>query len=323
MAQRTLGLLASYLAVEHRHHLIPAEANPLLESQVYRIVRHGMPNAIPGSESVSNSTPQPSDQDTQPSAPGTPPSKLSSCFSPTVYWLQLAGWLMLACLLLPLAEGCDGKVVSSYSTLSRTAQQNDDYGFVVLGCFGWIQFNLGIWAIVWMLVALTRRLTIARLLLRIQVAAIGLGLAAWLVLLATNATLREILEVIFGFGPVVILAGLWIRSAHRTQDWYLLWSRVQHLWLLLAWFLVQLQCIIVRRVLWGYFVFLAVMALSVVAIEIARHRLVHDLLDSTAPLGKPRFSLRSSFAWITGLALFIAYYQQLGIFLGWVEKQFQ
>jgi hypothetical protein len=264
--------------------------------------------------------------DAEPSSPAQPrqenqPSAVKRCFSPTVGWLQLAGWLMLGSLTLPLAEGCDGKVVSTYSTFFRSASTDSIASLGIAGSVMWIQCNLWLWSVVWMLVGVTRQVTIARALLRVQIGATLLALLAWILWLVATESPRELLQAFFGLGPVIVLAGWWLRSAHRRKDWPQLWSRVQHIWLLLAWLWVQIQCILVRKLLWGYFAFLIAMAFGVVAIEIARHRWQHDLLDSTAPVGRPQFSLRRTFAWVTGLALFIAYYQQIEILLGWLEER--
>jgi hypothetical protein len=56
----------------------------------------------------------------------------------------------------------------------------------------------------------------------------------------------------------------------------------------------------------------------VVAVELARLRMVHDLWDASHRVERPQFTLRSAFLWITFVPLVIGYYQAIGPFVSWL-----
>jgi hypothetical protein len=270
---------------------------------------------------MSDSNSGQSNFETQEAKLAEPSNVLKRCLSPTVGWTQLAGWLLLGSMLLPLAEGCDGKNISTASGIQRLATQDSTFEFLMIIPVLWVQSNVLIWSTVFVVVALVRKLTIARWALRLQLAATVLLLLACTIWASVDSSTGEILGSILGLGPVVVLSGIWLWYGHRSGDWHLLWSRAQHTWLLTTWIWMQLQCIFIRELLWGYFVTMAIFLVAVIAIETARHRMDHDLIDASIPASKPRFSIKAIFAWITGLALFIAYYQQVGFFTDWLKER--
>ncbi len=56
-------------------------------------------------------------------------------------------------------------------------------------------------------------------------------------------------------------------------------------------------------------------------VEIAKHRMAHDLWDPSVPVTKPKFTIQKIFIWTTLLAVTIAYFQSIDRVVDYFYRQ--
>jgi hypothetical protein len=74
---------------------------------------------------------------------------------------------------------------------------------------------------------------------------------------------------------------------------------------------MQLQAIFVSRLMWGYFVTIAVLVAAAFLIHHIKHRMAHDLWDVNARTTWTQFTIKQLMGWSILLALLLAYYQNI------------
>ena len=229
--------------------------------------------------------------------------------TPTIVSSQAFGLLLLISFWLPFAEGCQGHIISPSGMFpSDPLMTWSDWlvAMLVPNAF----FN-GVW--------------VAGLLLLTGIFhckkiwqtgfALHLCLSAALLILMVYVQTGSVsdrksgLEAFLGMLPVVTLPTLWVGWSIWKRQWSDVWARLQHVWTFVAIALLHVSLMLSRRLLFGYFFLLAGLLGMVVAVEVARNRMAHDLWDRSQPVGKFNFTIRGLMGWTTVLALVIGYYQ--------------
>lgn len=238
--------------------------------------------------------------------------------SPTVLSMNLTGWLLLGCMFLPLCRSCGGTVVHPIDQLSSAfatpVHANDVGGAVLLlSVYGygalaallitlsaWFRSRALWWRSFWIQFALS--VTLATVI-------------ACLIMIAPPP--KERLSNFLAIVPPLAGATTWIAAAIRRGERPLAWARLQHIWTIIALVHLHLLCLFASDRLFGYWLTLVSLLAMVLTVELARHRLDHDLWDASQPVARPRFTLRQVFVWMTLLPLVVAYYQSIRTFADW------
>lgn len=225
--------------------------------------------------------------------------------------MQLAGWLLLACFFVPVAEGCDGKSTVPTNMLNSPAPSDLASIIVIVAVIG-AYANGVVWGIVTLVTGAFRSQRIFWAAFGLQCGLTLLGMLSLLVIEASQGSWRDLLEVLVNCFPLVVYLSICVILPLRRRQFLLAWTRFQQAWLVgvLVW--MNLICIFSRTLKWGYPITWLASGLMFVAVLVASGRIEHDLWNSNSPVSKPQFSIRQTFIWTTGLAVVIAYYQLIG-----------
>ena len=241
--------------------------------------------------------------------------------SPTVVSMQLAGWMLVACLFLPLCRSCGGSVLRPVEVISTSLSAPGHISSVFDGVtLLAVYCNGALAASVLAISAYRRNPAVLRRAFATQYA-ISLGLAvvfACLVLADESSSPKRTLVGGLAFIPPLVMAAWWVQSAWRRGDREAAWARLQHLWTFGALVYMHLMCIFATEVLIGYWLTLASLLAMVLAVELARHRMRHDLWDASRPPARIQFTLRSLFLWMTILPLVTGYYRAIELLADWL-----
>ena len=262
------------------------------------------------SEEVSNS---PTNSDILPRA-----NKPAGLRSPSILGMQAAGWLVLASMWLPVNRGCGG-------TIRRPIEQlNVSLPVTVSEVTGYLWFlaSYGNGLLVAMLLSLSAFWCSERLWWRSFIAqgycTVALCVTTLVLILRPFDDAKEITQRLLTVGPPMVLSICWIRGAIIHGQRQAAWARLQHCWTLVAFIMLNLQCIFSTELLYGYWLSIVGFALLTFFIEFARYRMQHDLWDRSLPAARPQFSVRSLFFWTTFCALTIGYFSAIEHLIDWL-----
>jgi hypothetical protein len=244
------------------------------------------------------------------------PSPKDAILSPTVLSPSLAGVVLLLSMLLPLCEGCDGKNVYPTDMLSAPTPTPLIDRSHILSHFGFGLLLGSSLAIVGLF--RSRRLFVTLF----AVELISFLVLATIICLPEflGGNLKDKVGSFFAVAPPFIASATWVGLAVKHKHWPEAWGRlnISFCFYLLLW--IHLLCLFARKLLSGYFVFLAGILLLLFGIVWAVQRLEYDLWDRTKPKGRVQFSVAKIMAWTTGLALTIGYYRGLDSVMRWLFK---
>ena len=234
--------------------------------------------------------------------------------SPTVLGLQTSGWLLFSCLWLPLCRGCGGgpdKIpVQSLQVIPFEAEHLIA-NFVLLGSYSnglFIAFCAALSA--WLV---SEKLWRACFLTQFFITS-GISLAVVGTAMLQSSHGRQLLTNVLVMIPALIGFFAWVGLAIRRQAYQVAWARLQHFWTMISLFLVHGLLIFEGRVLYGYWVTMVALACVVIAVEIASHRMKHDLWDSEAPVVRPQFTIRRILFWTAFFPIVFGYCQAIEAF---------
>lgn len=231
--------------------------------------------------------------------------------SPTIVSMQLAGWLVFACLWLPVARGCSGTIERPVDDLSWSGSLDIQELLVGTLIFGSYANGLIASGILIVATLLRNRRFLWRITQAQFVIALSIGVSLLITTLISDRALRPKTEGLLTIAPPILGAFVWIILARRQNDRELAWARLQHVWTLVALVMLHLKCLFATQLLVGYWLMLAGLLGLVVAVQVARHRMVHDLFDASVAARRPRFALWQVFVWTTMFALVFGYYSSL------------
>ena len=241
--------------------------------------------------------------------------------SPTVISLQLAGWLVFICLWLPLCRGCGGAAdkipIDTLQPISITDVAGLFSNFMLLGsyCNGLIvAFSMCVTAWfrserLWRVFFLSQFSLIAT----IAVTALAFGIAQ-------SPNSKSLVETILGEVPAILGVLIWIGIAIRRNEFPTAWARLQHVWTIVAFFFVHLMMLFQGSARYGYWLTMIGLGGLVIAVELARYRMQHDLWDASTRVVKPQFSIRSILFWTAFFPIVFSYYRSIETFCDWLYK---
>ncbi|MFO0942405.1 MAG: hypothetical protein U0930_16835 [Pirellulales bacterium] len=236
-----------------------------------------------------------------------PQTRSAALRSPTVYWMNLAGWLLLASFWMPVSIGCDGMEQRSSDILNASLDTLDEQvirSSAIITTYG----DGVVWAIALPVIAIVGSRRLFATLFKIQLA---MMLALMTAILYQDYWNRQLVEGILEFLPILFFATFFVIRPMIRGDLVFAWSRLQLVAILAVTIWLHLACIFSRSLLWGYFVCLLACVLMFVAVMVVRHRIEHDLWDPRVPVLKPQFSIKQEFFWSTSIALLLFYYKHV------------
>ncbi len=246
------------------------------------------------------------------------PTKPAGLRSPTILGMQAAGWVVLACLWLPINRGCNGSITRPVENLRLNPPiQMADIVLLgwMIGCYGngLMAAMLLALSVIWCGETLWWRAFIAQL-----TCAGGLCLMTLALNLNPSNHAKELTQNLLVLVPPMILSWSWIGLAMRYRQRQSAWARLQHSWTLVGLVMLQLQSLFSTKILYGYWVSIVGFVGLTFSIELARLRMKHDLWDRSAPALRPQFTIRGIFFWTTFCALVVGYYGAIGPILSWM-----
>lgn len=274
---------------------------------------------LPTTEVIAPSSPKPAEF--EPAEFVAPVGAPAGIRSPTVVSMQLAGWAVLACLFLPLFRNCSGTVVRPVEELSSAVASPVSTSSLVQAAVLLSVYGNGVLAagLITISAWLCSRAFWWRSFLFQFAVCLGLAVIfASLVLSEPTPTLTARVSNGLIFIPPLVVASSWVALAIRRGAHELAWARLQHTWTIGALLYVHLMCIFAQQLLFGYWLTMIGLAGMMLAVELARHRMQHDLWDASQPAARPQFTLASIFLWITLIPLAIGYYQVVEPLAKWL-----
>jgi len=255
-------------------------------------------------------------------ADSQPTKNPAGLMSPTVVSMQLAGWLVFACLWLPLCNGCSGGVVKTPIDFFKpiTIGYLDELflNTLLLGsyCNGLlVAISIGI--VAWFASErLWRLFFYAQFGVTFTMATVMVVIG-----LARTTDRRNLLENFLFTVPTLLAISFWIVRAIRRKDFQRAWARVQHAWTITAIFMIHMMILFEGSVLYGYWVTLVGQASLVIAVEIATYRMKHDLWDASQKVTRPQFAIRNILAWTAFFPLAFSYFQAIDPVCNWFFKR--
>jgi hypothetical protein len=237
--------------------------------------------------------------------------------SPTVIGLQLAAWLVFVCLWLPLCRGCSGggtKIpVQSLKPLSLNNAQEMLFNFLLLGsyCNGlFVAFSICVAA--WLL---SERIWKLFFFGQYSVT-LGLCIVLAVIALLQCPDRKTFVSTVLAQMPLVAYA-VWVGCAVRRDALQLAWARLQHAWTIASILFIHGLLLFEGRVLYGYWLTLVGQACMVLAVELARYRMKHDLWNATEPVTRPQFSIRRILGWTAFFPILVSYYRAVELLLNY------
>lgn len=240
--------------------------------------------------------------------------------SPTVISLQLAGWLVFICLWLPLGRGCGGTIHTPIDALRLDSI--DNFGelissFILLGSYSnglltAILVSIAAWMVserLWRFTFIAQFLT-----------SLSMGIVLVVLMLWHSGSAKELLENCLYSSPVLFGFGIWVGLATKRKEFQLAWARLQHVWTIAAFFYVHLLMLFKSQVLYGYWLTLIGLGGMVIAVELARYRMQHDLWDASQRVVRPQFTIRRILIWTAFFPVVFSYYRAIEPFCNWLFK---
>ncbi len=241
-------------------------------------------------------------------------------FSPTVLSLKLAGGLVFICLWLPLCRGCSGGAdvipISKVQIVPFEPEKAFGSSLVLASYSNGLLVAISI-SIATLLHSekIWKRFFLSQLV-------ITLGVSAAMIVgaMVYSDSPRDLLETILGSTPAWLAVAAWTGAAIRRHDYPTAWSRLQHTWTIVTCFFVHLLMIFQGQARYGYWLTIAGLIFQVIAVEVARHRMKHDLWDASSKVVRPQFSIRNILFWTAFFPIVLTYYQTITPFCDWLFK---
>ena len=240
--------------------------------------------------------------------------------SPTIVSLQLAGWLLFICLWLPLCRGCGGSdkiPINSLQPISLTDVSGLFSNLIVLG-----SYSNGLIVALAMCIAAwfaSERLWKVFFLTQFIITAVGgVVVVAFGIVHSSNG--KELVESSLGAIPPLVGFLIWVGIAIRRRQFPIAWARLQHAWTIVALFFVHLSMLFQGTVLYGYWLTMIGLGGLVIAVELAKYRMAHDLWLATKPVERPQFSIRRILVWTAFFPFVFSYYRAIDPFCNWLFK---
>ena len=238
--------------------------------------------------------------------------------SPTVISLQFAGWLLFCCLWLPLCRGCNGgadKIPIQTLDFAVLDAKHLSGSFLILGSYSnglIVAFStcLAAWFVS---EKLWRICLFAQFYLTASISIVVMGSA-----LIFSDNRRDLVETTLAYLPPLVGLLIWIGGAIHRKAYPVAWARLQHAWTVEAYFLVHLMMLFQGTARYGYWVTMVGLACVAIAVEIARHRMKHDLWDASEPIVRPQFSIRNILFWTAFFPIVLSYYQAIPPVCDWL-----
>lgn len=240
--------------------------------------------------------------------------------SPTVISLQLAGWLVFICLWLPLCRGCGGTIETPIDAIKVDSITNFGHLisiFILLGSYsnGLLTAVL-VGVAAWMVSESFWRFTfIAQFLISLSIGIVLVVLMLW-----HSGSAKELLENCLYSCPVLFGFGIWVGLAMKCKEYQVAWARLQHVWTIAALFYVHLLMLFKSEAMYGYWLTLIGLVGMVIAVELARYRMQHDLWDASQRVVRPQFTIRRILIWTAFFPIVFSYYRAIEPFCNWLFK---
>jgi hypothetical protein len=250
--------------------------------------------------------------------PSLPKIRPAGLRSPTVLSLQVSGWLLFSCLWMPLCRGCGGgpdKIPVESLRISPFEAENQIANFALLGSYSnglFIAFSAALSA--WLV---SEKLWRACFLAQFFITS-GISIAVVVAAMMQSSHGRQLLTTVLVMIPALTGFLTWVGLAIRRQAYQVAWARLQHAWTMISLFFVHGLLLFEGHVLYGYWVTMVALASVLIAIEIARHRMKHDLWDSEAPVVRQHFTIRRILFWTAFFPIVFGYCQAIEAFGNWV-----
>ena len=240
--------------------------------------------------------------------------------SPTVISLHLAGWLVFICLWLPLCRGCGGTVQTPIDALNLDSTTN--FGdlisiAILLGSYGnGLLTAILVSVAAWMVSERLWRFTfIAQYLISLSIGSVLVVLMLW-----HSDSAKELLVNCLFSCPVLVGVGLWVGLAMKRQEFPVAWARLQHVWTIAALFYVFLLMLFKSAAMYGFWLTLIGLGGMVIAVELARYRMQHELWDASQSVVRPQFTIRRILIWTAFFPIVFSYYRAIEPFCNWFFK---
>jgi hypothetical protein len=241
-------------------------------------------------------------------------------FSPTILSLKLAGGLVFICFWLPLCRGCNGgaDVIPIKEVQFVPIEPEKVLGSsLILGSYS----NGLLVAISVSIAALLRSEKIwKRFFLSQLILTLGVSAAMIFGAMAYSNSTRDLLETVLGAIPAWLGVATWISGAIRRHDYPAAWARLQHTWTIVTCFFMHLLMIFQGQARYGYWLTLVGLVGQVIAVEVARYRMKHDIWDASSKVVRPQFSIRNILFWTAFFPIVLTYYQTITPFCDWLFK---
>jgi hypothetical protein len=241
-------------------------------------------------------------------------------FSPTVMSLTFAGCLVFICLWLPLCRGCGGGAdvipISKVQIVPIETEKVIGSSLILASYSNGLLVAISVSiAALWRSEKIWNRFFLSQLV-------ITLGASAAMIVgaMAYSDSTRDFLETILGSTPAWLGVAAWTGAAIRRHDYPAAWARLQHTWTIITFFFMHLLMIFQGQARYGYWLTLVGLVCQVIAVEVARHRMKHDLWDASSNVVRPQFSIRSILFWTAFFPIVLTYYQTITPFCDWLFK---
>lgn len=129
--------------------------------------------------------------------------------------------------------------------------------------------------------------------------------------MAYSDSTRDLFETFLGSTPAWLAVAAWTGGAIRRQDYLTAWERLQHTWTIITCFFMHLLMIFQGQARYGYWLTISGLICQVLAVEVARHRMQHDLWDASSKVVRPQFSIRNILFWTAFFPIVLTYYQTI------------
>lgn len=239
--------------------------------------------------------------------------------SRTVWPFYGFGLLLFVCLWLPVAKGCNGKLVypvESVRALEPDATVQDIFG----GLSMLLVYGNGLLAALLLTLAAffaTRRWWWNAFRVECACTLLWVGITLFLAFRQSMDNSRQMLEFVLYPMVTFIVTLTWIAKAWLEKRPFQAWARVRYSWVLCAVFIIHMSCIFGAAQI-GYYVSMAALVGMAFTIERASRWMEHDLWDPHAPVQPFQFSLWNLFIWMTFPPIAIAYFFSVDQLVSWI-----
>ncbi len=222
--------------------------------------------------------------------------------------------LLMICMFLPVARGCNGQVRYPIEDMHLGASFDLD-DLLILATYTHAMLTGVIICI--SAVSASRLFWWRAFQIELTLCLLFVGLACLGEWWKSGFDLRRMLEGLLRFIVPLGLAIAWIVRALRSGQQQTAWARYQYCWLIISLIVVHLLCLFGQAHL-GYYVSVAAILGLAFSTNLCARRMPHDLWDADAQVVPFQFTMGQIFFWMTAIPLAIGYLQLVNKFLDWV-----